>query len=559
VNSDDPEGVISTMDLALRYRQAFGRDVVVDIFCYRKYGHNEGDDPSFTHPLMYKIIEKKKGQAVMYAERCRAEGVVTAEEDEKLRQECRATLRAALQASRAGSHAFEAAGGSRPPREQAAHAPDSGNAYRWDETVQGPSEERLRSIAEKISSVPPGFHIHAKLKRIVEEKAARLSRDGTADWAFAEALAFGSLALEGIPVSLSGQDSARGTFSQRHSIWWDTETPLPSPYTPLAGLSADQAKFAAYDSPLSEYSILGFEYGFSLGMPKALTMWEAQFGDFSNGAQVIIDNYVAAGEAKWGSVSGIVLLLPHGYEGQGPEHSSAHLERFLLLCADDNIQVVNCTTPAQYFHLLRRQVKRSFSKPLIVMTPKSLLRHPQAISQIAELSGGIFHEVLDDPLHPEGARRVILCSGKVSYDLFARRDQARDGSTAILRIEQMYPFPAKPLASVLAGYRGAEVVWVQEEPRNRGAWLFVKDRLERAFAGLSVRYIGREESASPATGSHERHQKEQQEIVREAIPGRAGKPPAGEKPAAKAAQKNTYAKAGEAKAAPARGAKGKRK
>ena len=332
VNGDDPEAVAYTMDLAMRFRQTFGRDVVIDIFCYRKYGHNEGDDPSFTHPLMYKIIERKKSQPVMYAERCIADGIVTREEEQTMRLSFRGFLKSALQEAR--TNEAEGPALTREP-----------NAWVWGEKVPAPPEARLRLIAQKLTAIPSGFHVHAKLKRIIDEKVARLEKEGTVDWAFAESLAFGSLLLDGIPVRLSGQDSARGTFSQRHLVWWDTETLLPQPYTPLANLAPDQGRFSVYDSPLSEYSILGFEYGHSLGQPLALVIWEAQYGDFSNGGQVIIDNYLAAGEAKWGTISGIVLLLPHGFEGQGPEHSSAHLERLLMLCARDNIQICNCTTP----------------------------------------------------------------------------------------------------------------------------------------------------------------------------------------------------------------------
>ncbi len=543
VNGDDPEAVVYTMDLALRYRQTFGRDVVVDIFCYRKYGHNEGDDPSFTHPLMYKIIEKKKSQAMLYAERCREAGIASKEDEEKLRREWRSSLRSALEASRAVQAPASAGGAAQAAGASNGNRPESSNAYRWEEKIPGPSEETLGTIAEKITSPPPGFHIHAKLKRILDEKTARLARDGTLDWAFAEALAFGSLALEGIPVRLSGQDSARGTFSQRHLIWWDTETSLPSAYTPLANLAPGQSQFLVYDSPLTEYSILGFEYGYSLGMPDALAMWEAQFGDFANGAQVIIDNYVAAGEAKWGTVSGVVLLLPHGYEGQGPEHSSAHLERYLMQCADDNMQVVNCSTPAQYFHLLRRQVKRSFRKPLIVMTPKSLLRHPMAVSTLKELSEGSFSEVLDDPRRPENPRRLLFCSGKIYYDLAARRDEIKGGETAIVRLEQLYPFPRDDLARILDSCRGVEsVAWVQEEPRNRGAWVFVKDRFQRFFEGIQLQYTGREESASPATGSHSRHQREQAEILASALPeARPAKETAVEEPAARGRRRHSVA------------------
>jgi 2-oxoglutarate dehydrogenase E1 component len=510
VNGDDPEAVVYTIELALRFRQTFGRDVVVDIFCYRKYGHNEGDDPSFTHPLMYRIIEKKKSQPALYAERCRAAGLVTTEQEEQQRRDFRASLKKALVAARA-------------PSAPQARPAEQANAWSWEEKVPGPSEDMLRMLVRKLTTQPPGFHMHPKLKRIVEEKAGRLEKDGTLDWAFAESLAFGSLLMEGVPMRLSGQDSARGTFSQRHLVWWDAESLLPQPYTPLANLAPGQVQFSVYDSPLSEYSVLGFEYGFTLGRPRALAIWEAQFGDFSNGGQVIIDNYVAGGEAKWGTVSGIVLLLPHGFEGQGPEHSSAHLERFLMLCARDNIQVCNCTTPSQYFHLLRRQVKRSFRKPLIVMTPKSLLRSPRAVSKLRDLSEGSFQEVLDDPLQPKKAKRLILCSGKIFHELMAAREERKDLSTAVVRVEQLYPFPAPRLAAILKAYKSAsEVAWVQEEPRNRGAWLFVKDRFALDFPAVTLSYIGRAESASPATGSHSRHEREQRQVVAAALAGAAG-------------------------------------
>jgi 2-oxoglutarate dehydrogenase E1 component len=503
VNGDDPEAVVYAIDLALRFRQTFGRDVVVDIFCYRKYGHNEGDDPSFTHPLMYRIIEKKKSPPTMYAQRCIAEGLIRQEDLDGSRREFRAELKQGLEASRAAQH-HEA-----QPRAAAGDP---------DETVPVPGEKQLREIAARITTVPDGFHIHAKLKRIIDEKTVRLAKDGTVDWAFAESLAFGTLLLDGVPIRLSGQDSSRGTFSQRHLVWWDTESRLPVPYTPLTHVPPTEIQFSTYDSPLSEYSVLAFEYGFTLGRPRALVMWEAQFGDFSNGAQVIIDNYVAGGEAKWGTVSGIVLLLPHGFEGQGPEHSSAHLERFLLLCAKDNLQVCNCTTPAQYFHLLRRQALRKLRKPLIVMTPKSLLRLPRAVSPITELAAGAFQAVLDDPARQKKARRIVLCSGKIYYDLAARRDELKDTSTAILRMEQLYPFPARRLTELFKGYpAAAETVWVQEEPRNRGAWCFMREMAERELPRLKLGYVGREESASPATGSHSRHEREQRQIVEAAF------------------------------------------
>jgi 2-oxoglutarate dehydrogenase E1 component len=505
VNGDDAEAVVYCVDLALRFRQAFGRDAVVDIFCYRKYGHNEGDDPSFTHPLMYRIIEKKKSPPTIYAEKCREEGVAAPEAVEEIRTHFRAQLKEAREAARAP---FQKDPGVRPPQTPPA----------VDQAIPAPAEAELREIAAKITAKPPDFHIHPKLKRIIDEKSARLEKDGTVDWAFAESLAFGTLLTDGVPIRLSGQDSSRGTFSQRHLVWWDTDARLPQPYTPLTHVPPTEIQFSVYDSPLSEYSVLAFEYGFTLGRPRALVMWEAQFGDFSNGAQVITDNYVAGGEAKWGTVSGIVLLLPHGFEGQGPEHSSAHLERFLLLCARDNIQVVNCTTPAQYFHLLRRQALRTLRKPLVVMTPKSLLRHPRALSPLADLARGAFQEVLDDPLRPKKPRRFLLCSGKLYYELAARREELKDSGTAIVRVEQLYPFPQRRLAEVLkGGVAAAEIRWVQEEPRNRGAWSFMHEMFDRSFPGTTLGYIGREESASPATGSHSRHEKEQRQIVEAAF------------------------------------------
>jgi 2-oxoglutarate dehydrogenase E1 component len=460
---------------------------------------------------MYRIIEKKKSPPALYTERCKEAGVFSDAQEQETRRNFRASLKEALQRARS------------PEARSAAKPGAPAHSGNTEEKVPGPSQEMLGTLVKKLTTVPPGFPVHPKLKRIVEEKASRLEKDGTVDWAFGESLAFGSLLLEGVPLRLSGQDSARGTFSQRHLIWWDAESLLPQPYTPLANLAPEQVQFSVYDSPLSEYSVLGFEYGFSLGRPRALVLWEAQFGDFSNGGQVIIDNYVAAGEAKWGTANGIVLLLPHGYEGQGPEHSSAHLERYLMLCARDNIQVCNCTTPAQYFHLLRRQAKRSFRTPLIVMTPKSLLRHPSAVSPIGELSDALFHEVLDDPHKPQKPGRLLLCTGKIFYELAAAREKRTDRSTAIVRIEQLYPFPEKSLAELLKTYRDVtDALWVQEEPRNRGAWLFMKDRFERAFPRVSLSYVGREESASPATGSHARHEREQRQVVTAALAGEAG-------------------------------------
>ncbi len=512
VNGDDAEAVVYTVDLALRFRQAFRRDVVVDIFCYRKYGHNEGDDPSFTHPLMYRLIEKKKSPPTMYAEKCREAGIVAAADEEAMRADFRAELKEALAGARTGDAKAASGTDGKRERRRVPRAADT------EERIPDPSEESLRKVVSVLTQVPQGFNIHPKLKRIIDEKATRLEKDGLVDWAFAESLALGTLILEGVPIRISGQDSTRGTFSQRHLVWWDAKSLLPQPYTPLGNLSADQVQFSAYDSPLSEYSVLGFEYGFTLGRPRALVIWEAQFGDFSNGAQVIIDNYVAGGEAKWGTVSGIVLLLPHGFEGQGPEHSSGHLERFLMLCAWGNMQVCNCTTPSQYFHLLRRQAKRAIRKPLIVMTPKSLLRSPRALSPFTELSTGSFREVLDDPAPPARPETLALCSGKIYHELAAAREIEKAPRTALVRLEQLHPFPEKQLAQILERYGGVhEVEWVQEEPRNRGAWTYIREMFDRSFPDVRLSYVGRRVSASPATGSHARHEHEQKEIVSAAL------------------------------------------
>jgi 2-oxoglutarate dehydrogenase E1 component len=391
-------------------------------------------------------------------------------------------------------------------------------------------EPELRRIFEALTAEPESFHLHPKLKRILEDKRQRLEREGTMDWATAEALAFGSLLLEGVPVRLSGQDSGRGTFSQRHAVWWDSESPEPLVYVPLNRLGGSQARFEVRDSPLSEYSILAFEYGYALSRPEALTLWEAQFGDFANGAQVIIDNFLAAAEAKWLRSCGLVLLLPHGYEGQGPEHSSAHLERYLQLAAQENMEVVNASTPAQYFHLLRRQVRRGFRKPLVVMSPKSLLRHPKAVSGLSELARGNFREVLEEP---EGAReavaaepgsgagpvrRLILCSGKLYYELAARRAELGLQGLVLVRVEQLYPFPREALAGVLERYRQAQrLLWAQEEPENRGALSYLRRELAEHFPGVRFEFVSRPASASPAVGSHRLHEEEQRRVVDQAL------------------------------------------
>jgi 2-oxoglutarate dehydrogenase E1 component len=380
----------------------------------------------------------------------------------------------------------------------------------------GVGYETLGRITESTTQVPPGFHLNPKLDRIFKARIKAMESRGAVDWPFAETLAIGSLLIEGTPVRVSGQDSRRGTFSQRHAVLVDGQT--GGRYTPLSHLAADQAELCIYDSLLSEAAVLGFDYGYSLDEPHMLIMWEAQFGDFSNGAQVIIDQFIVSAESKWGRSSGLVLLLPHGYEGQGPEHSSARLERFLTLCADDNIQVVYPSTPAQYFHVLRRQVRRNFRKPLVVMTPKSLLRHRAAVSPVGELASGRFHEVLDDSAEADRVRRVVLCSGKVFYDLMAKREAVgKSREVALVRLEQFYPWPAGSLQAALTRYRTArEWVWAQEESQNMGGWTFVAPRL-RELLGISFEYVGRDASASPATGSHAVHEREQAELVEAAI------------------------------------------
>jgi len=526
VNGDDPEAVVYAMDLALRFRQKMSQDVIVDIICYRRHGHNEGDEPSFTNPRMYKLIREHPGVTSKYAKTCADLGVMSPEEQQALRKEYAAGLRQALKTAREN-----------PP--EPTLKPFQGDEwaglhgrYTQEDVPTGVKSKTLEAVADTLTRVPEGFNIHSKLKRILDDKKQRLEQDGTVDWAFAEALSFGTLLLEGIPVRLSGQDCERGTFSQRHCAWWDTESAEALPYVPLNRLKRDQARFFTYDSPLSEYSILGFEYGFSLNSPRTLVIWEAQFGDFSNGAQVVIDNFIAAAETKWQRSSGLVLLLPHGYEGQGPEHSSAHLERFLQLCAEENMEVCNLTAPAQYFHLLRRQMKRDFRKPLILMSPKSLLRHPLAVSRLDELSQGSFQPVLNTPPvaadldsqdataggNGRGVKRLIFCSGKVYYDLWERRQELKVFETGILRVEQLYPFPAAALGRVLDGYPGVrELLWAQEEPENRGALRYMREQFLKSFPDRRFTHVCRPASASPAVGSHRQHVAEQRRLVDRAL------------------------------------------
>jgi 2-oxoglutarate dehydrogenase E1 component len=511
VNSEDPEACVYAAELALEFRQTFNRDVVLDMFCYRRHGHNEGDDPSFTQPIMYNKIRGKSSLSTIYNEQLVVMGDLTVDEAEALDSKFEAKLQSALNEVRAGPahypvmHGFE--GQWKGLNARYSHAP----------VETGVPEETLRRIAAALGRVPDHFKVHPKVQPLFKNWQQDLSERKVVYWPLAELLSFGSLLLEGVPVRLSGQDSRRGTFSQRHSVLYDHRT--GEAFSPLNALAPDQAPYTAYDSLLSEAAVLGFEFGYSLDAPGTLVLWEAQFGDFANGAQVIIDQFLASSESKWQRDSGVVMLLPHGYEGQGPEHSSARLERYLQLCAEDNLQVAYPSAPAQYFHLLRRQMKRDFRKPLIVMTPKSLLRLKAASSPVAELVEGRFHEVLDDTSAEAGrVRRVLLCSGKIYYDLAERRAQREAGDVAVVRLEQFYPFPEDMLARALRRYRHAkECVWVQEESQNMGGWSFVEPRL-RAM-GYSVEYVGRDASASPATGSHEVHVREQREVVEAAVGG----------------------------------------
>ncbi len=514
VNGDDPEAVTFACKLAIEFRQAFKRDIVIDMWCYRRFGHNEGDEPSFTQPLMYAQIKKHARVSEIYAARLVDEGVIGEQAADRMRGEFNALLDEEF--AGAGSYKANEAdwfGG----RWSGLNKPADPETARRN-VATAIDRKLFDSLGRTLTTIPDGFNMHKTLGRVIEAKRHMFDSGEGFDWATAEALAFGSLLAEGFGVRLSGQDSSRGTFSQRHAIWIDQTD--EHKYIPLCELP--HAKFEVYDSTLSEYAVLGFEYGFAGADPKTLVLWEAQFGDFANGAQIIIDQFIAAGEVKWLRANGLVLLLPHGYEGQGPEHSSARLERFLQLCANDNIQVCNITSPANYFHVLRRQMLRPFRKPLVIMAPKSLLRHPMAKSSASEfIEQSHFKRILSDRMDipDEQVRRLILCSGKIAYDLMEKRAEEKLEGVSIVRLEQLYPFPGEPLAVRLKRMSNLkEVVWCQEEPKNNGAWFFVKSRIEDALTeagheGMRPRYAGREVAASPATGLAGRHQVQQQALV----------------------------------------------
>jgi 2-oxoglutarate dehydrogenase E1 component len=501
VNADDPEAAVYVAGLALEYRQRFKKDVVVDLVCYRRFGHNEGDEPSYTQPLMYSKIKSHPSVASLYGEQIVRQGVVTREELDALWAAKKAQMQ---QEGAAGPLAAIA-------RRAPVVLPDIDASAMWG---------RIKAVLQALAKVPAGFEIHPKLAPFVKKRGELLEGRGEADWAAAESLAWGTLLLEGIPVRLSGQDTGRGTFSQRHAILYDVKT--GKEYVALDTLAPQGVRFEVHDSLLSEAAVMGFEFGYSVAEHRALVMWEAQFGDFMNGAQVIIDQFLSGSETKWGQPVGLTLLLPHGHEGQGPEHSSARIERFLTLCAEDNLRVAYPSTPASYFHLLRRQGRDHVEKPLVVFTPKSLLRHPRCVSPLQELAEGRFRSVIDDAAaDPAAVRRVVLLSGKLYYDLLSAREKAGAPGVALVRLEQLYPFPAAELAMVLARYPRAELVWAQEEPRNMGAWRFVRERfLDGEVADperRQPRYVGRPPEASPAPGSHKVHVAEQEALVREAL------------------------------------------
>jgi len=511
INGDDPEAAYRALRIALDYRQDFNKDVVLDLIGFRRLGHNETDEPSYTQPLMYARVKAHPGVRTVYSKRLIKEGVVTEEEIEGLIAERVRRYQEAL--DNAKRKVAE-----EPSQPQARVEEIDGSAV----IPTGVTGEVIRSLAHKIAVVPEGFHVNPKMVGQLARRAKMGEGNTPLDWAFAEAIAFGSLVLEGNRVRLSGQDSGRGTFSQRHAVLYDTQT--GKAWAPLSELRSEVhagARFEVFDSSLSEEGVLGFEYGYSVVAQSALVLWEAQFGDFSNGAQTIIDQYIAASEDKWKQTSRLVMLLPHGYEGQGPEHSSARLERYLQLCAENNLQVCYPTTPAQYFHLLRRQVRPGMERPLIVMTPKSLLRLPAASSSIDDLTAGGFLPLIEDGEITDSAavKKVVFCSGKLYYDLAEARKKSEDRNVAIVRLEQFYPFPLQSIRQTLAKYSNArELAWAQEEPQNMGGWTFVQDRLENLLSSCErPRYVGRAASASPATGSYSIHQKEQAEIVAEAL------------------------------------------
>ncbi len=526
VNGDDPEAVVHCAKIATEYRQKFNRDVVIDIVCYRRFGHNEGDEPSFTQPIMYKKIKSHPSTLSIYGKKLSQEGLTSNEIllEEKIK--FKNYLEKEFESSKNYKSELKWFDGA-----WSRFKPGLGKDKRG---VSGVEKKKLIKIGKKISSIPDNFTVHKTLKRIFELRFKSFENTNMIDWSTAESLAFGTLLTEGFSVRLSGQDSGRGTFSQRHAVLRNQDN--HDRYVPLNNIQSNQKNFEIIDSLLSELAVLGFEFGYSLSEPETLVLWEAQFGDFANGAQVIIDQFITSGESKWGRASGLVMLLPHGYEGQGPEHSSARLERFLQLCAGENIQVVNCTTPSNYFHVLRRQMHREFRKPLIIMTPKSLLRHKRCISNILEFTTkSTFHRVLEDDAYNKQnnlvslttdnkIKKVIMCSGKIYYDLLEAREKYKNKEVVFIRLEQLYPFPAKTLAGVLKRYKKAKFIWCQEEPKNMGAWNTVRNYIDRTleminFKDIYVKYVGRQASSTTATGNANKHLAQQKEILEKVVKG----------------------------------------
>lgn len=519
VNGDDPEAVVHVARIATEFRQKFKKDVVIDMFCYRRFGHNEGDEPAFTQPIMYKQIKRQKTTREIYQEKLIAEKAMTEVEAKKIIDDFNDYM----------EEAFEATKSYKPNKADYLEGAWSGMTTAPDGDRRGDTDvdsDTLKKIGKALTTLPDDFKANSKIVRQLKTKAEMFEKGEGFDWGTAEAMAFGSLVDQGFAVRLSGQDCGRGTFSHRHATLYDQET--EKKYYPLSNIDPNQARFEVHDSPLSELAVMGFEYGYSLADPKTLVLWEGQFGDFVNGAQVMIDQFISSAEAKWLRMSGLVLLLPHGFEGQGPEHSSARLERFLQLSAEDNWQVANCSTPANYYHILRRQMCRDFRKPLILMTPKSLLRHKLCVSNFEDFAeGSSFHRVLwdhdrDDLAKPEDIKRVVLCSGKVYYDLLQERRDRKIKNVMIMRVEQLYPFPSDVLVEDLKPYKNADIVWCQEEPKNMGSWFFVEPEIEAVLGKLNHKagrasYAGRAAAASPATGSLKTHNAEQAKLVDEAL------------------------------------------
>ena len=525
VNGDDPEAVVHCAKIATEYRQKFNRDVVIDMVCYRRYGHNEGDEPSFTQPIMYKRIKSHPSTLSIYGKKLSKEGLTTEIELQNEKNNFKSFLEKEFVSSKSYKSELKWFDGA-----WSRFKPGLGKDKKG---ASGVDKKLLKEIGKKILKVPPNFSIHKTLKKIFDLRHEAIEEGKGIDWSTAESLAFGSLLVEGFSVRLSGQDSGRGTFSQRHAVLRNQDS--HERYVPLNNISKEQKNIEVIDSLLSEFAVLGFEFGYSISEPETLVLWEAQFGDFANGAQIIIDQFISSGESKWGRASGLVMLLPHGYEGQGPEHSSARLERFLQLCAGENIQVVNCTTPSNYFHVLRRQMRREFRKPLIIMTPKSLLRHKRCISNIEEFSiKSTFHRVLEDDSFlkvknllelkkkDNKIKKVVMCSGKIYYDLIEAREKFKSESVTFVRIEQLYPFPVKTLANILKRYKKAKFIWCQEEPKNMGAWNTVRNYIDRTLeminlGGISVKYVGRKASSSTATGNLNKHLAQQKEILEKVL------------------------------------------